>query len=424
MDGDKARRSGAERRIVYPVSAVCEQAVSDFRGVRMLARACADERGRTAGALPEDPVRRESRALIAAAKSVGCLLNLASVPGSRYTIRTGESEVRLVQKEQMYYKIKNPFTKLHLNWQPTNYQLYQGGYGQMNNPDNQRMATKQPNNRLIDKSKNLSRAFTIIELLVVIGIIGILMGILIGTFGGSSDSARAAKCQANMRNLAMAVQSYALANGHYPRASSIERYKESGKKDAEIVPGWLSGDNQNNPYLTGAEARRKCIESGAIWSGMKGDRGSYVCPSHDRYAKEKSLGAPLWSFQMNAYFDLGKNTGKPKSGEVRRRYGSFRRSDRYLLFAEIPYGKTKSGAEVDPVLDYEAGEEIAFYHKDGKMSVGHVCFADGHVEKLRSPKTGNVKNLTKWLCKPTDENGDFDISFDGKEYRQDRKQAE
>jgi len=52
--------------------------------------------------------------LIAAAKRVGCLLDLASVPGSRYTIRTGESEIRLVQKDQMYYKIKNPFAKLHL----------------------------------------------------------------------------------------------------------------------------------------------------------------------------------------------------------------------------------------------------------------------------------------------------------------------
>jgi len=270
----------------------------------------------------------------------------------------------------------------------------------------------------------MKRAFTIIELLVVIGIIAILMGVLIGTFGGSTESARAAKCQANMRNLAMAVQSYGLSSGYYPRASSIEHYVGNGRKDTEIVPGWLSKKDQNDPYMTGSEARRKCFDDGAIWSSMKGDRSSYVCPSHERYAREKNLGEPLWSFQMSSYFDLGKSSGKPKSGQVQRYYGSFRRSDRYLLFAEIPYGKAKSGAEVDPVLDYEAGEEIAFYHKDGKLSMGHVCFADGHVEKLRSPKSGNVKELTKWLCKPTDSEGDFDISFDGKEYRKDRKQAE
>jgi len=36
------------------------------------------------------------------------------VPGTRYTIRSGESEVRWCASEQTYYKIKNPFAKLHL----------------------------------------------------------------------------------------------------------------------------------------------------------------------------------------------------------------------------------------------------------------------------------------------------------------------
>ncbi len=48
--------------------------------------------------MPQDPLCRESRALIAAAKETGCLVDARSVPGTRYTLRTGESEVRLVQK--------------------------------------------------------------------------------------------------------------------------------------------------------------------------------------------------------------------------------------------------------------------------------------------------------------------------------------
>ena len=62
-----SRGHGLERRILYPVQAVCEQAISDFRGIRVLAAACADERGRDSGSLPSNPVRRESQALIAAA---------------------------------------------------------------------------------------------------------------------------------------------------------------------------------------------------------------------------------------------------------------------------------------------------------------------------------------------------------------------
>ena len=116
---------GRERRVLHPISAICEQAVSDFGGIRVLAAACADERGRDTGALSSDPVCRESQALVAAAKNTGCFINAKNVPGTRYTIRTGESEIRLVQKEGLYYKIKNPFAKLHLKRHPTEYILFE-----------------------------------------------------------------------------------------------------------------------------------------------------------------------------------------------------------------------------------------------------------------------------------------------------------
>lgn len=72
-----------------------------------------------------DPICRESRALIAAAKSVGRFLNISEIPGSRYTIRTGESEVRFVQSDRQFYKIKNPFAKLHLKKHPPSFVLFE-----------------------------------------------------------------------------------------------------------------------------------------------------------------------------------------------------------------------------------------------------------------------------------------------------------
>jgi len=118
---------GCERdsRILHSIPAIREQALSDVRGISVLARACAAERGRDTGAVQEDPIRRESRALIAAAKSVGCYLDFASIPGTRYTIRSGESEVRMSQKERQYYKIKNPFAKLHLKRHPVAFVLFE-----------------------------------------------------------------------------------------------------------------------------------------------------------------------------------------------------------------------------------------------------------------------------------------------------------
>ena len=118
-------RNGRERRILHSIPSICERAVSDIRGIRMLASACADERGRDTGTLSSDQIRGESDILIAVAKRIGCFMETDSVPGTRYTIRTGESEVRLVQREQLYYKVKNPFAKLHLKKHPPEYVLFE-----------------------------------------------------------------------------------------------------------------------------------------------------------------------------------------------------------------------------------------------------------------------------------------------------------
>ena len=116
---------GCECRIIYSFPSIRERAISDICGIRVLAAACADERSRDTGQMSSDPIRRESDALIAAAKRTGCFVETASVPGTRYTIRTGESEVRLVQREQVYYKIKNPFAKAHLKKHPIEFALFE-----------------------------------------------------------------------------------------------------------------------------------------------------------------------------------------------------------------------------------------------------------------------------------------------------------
>src|SRR5689334_13345224 len=54
------------------------------------------------------------------------------------------------------------------------------------------------------------RAFTLVELLVVIGIIAVLIGILLPTISRARDQANTTACMAAMRNLGQLVYAYSV----------------------------------------------------------------------------------------------------------------------------------------------------------------------------------------------------------------------
>ena len=299
----------------------------------------------------------------------------------------------------------------------------------------------------------MKRAFTLIELLIVIGIIAILAGVLLANYSGVTNRVQAAKCQTNLRNLAQAVGSYAVC-GRYPFAGTAQYIRTTGGTDnggVEILEfkGWLSADTRgvrfpitgNSPasltpisYANGDyDTINYAITNGAIWEAVGMNKECYLCPVHVAECRKQGVSQPGWSYQMNAYF--GCDTGDLLTPDSGIESGSITRADRILLFAEIPALDPNSkdvrkahaqlpnpnltGGSGDPAMcgclvskttasDHPGANggggnvSIGFNHVRGKDIVGHVAFADGHVEALVAPKNGNFDDLTDWLCQGMD----------------------
>ena len=146
----------------------------------------------------------------------------------------------------------------------------------------------------------MKKGFTLIELIVVVGIICILAGILIASFSGGIESARSAKCLTNMRNLAAACQTYGMANSHYPAAGSFEKLRiDEGRGDARKVyyehGGWISWNSgqsyssrpqshvASSSWLTSCydddeDRWRFALTNGVLWKYVSANSEVYVCP--------------------------------------------------------------------------------------------------------------------------------------------------
>ena len=321
----------------------------------------------------------------------------------------------------------------------------------------------------------MKRAFTLVELLVVIGIIGILAGVLLASFGGGTESARAAQCLTNMRNLAQGAISIATKTDYYPYAGShaVLGMDSSGKSIYYERVGWISWLSKNDEY--GVRTRGKArptsfincenvsayagggaddedgdfaLSNGKLFPAVGKERATYRCPDQVRRANAKGVKV-RFSYVMNAAFGYDFTKGSDATGTSDGSDGihfNTARLDRRLLFAELPVGgKAISSQEKDDqanddystgggdtatdcVLQYKAtvngtaynsewkgqAESIAFNHKSGKRKCAHVVFADGHTEKLLAPRSTsglNDEQLTAVLC------AGEDISFDGKSYK-------
>lgn len=120
-----------------------------------------------------------------------------------------------------------------------------------------------------------ARAFTLVELLVVIGIIALLIGILLPSLNKARQAALTTKCASNLRNMGNAMQMYLNQFNHYPASIT----QTAGSPVYAVWPARLK------LFLNGDRGVFHCPaqESGFEWKEVKGPPGG-------RFAKDIDSG--------------------------------------------------------------------------------------------------------------------------------------
>jgi prepilin-type N-terminal cleavage/methylation domain-containing protein len=113
------------------------------------------------------------------------------------------------------------------------------------------------------------RGFTLVELLVVIGIIAILIAILMPALRRARAAAQAASCASNMRQLVMGIHMFANEHkGHLPGGHYDRNNPDPEKRD------WIFNDQ---PY--GSLDPLKVPQEGPLFRYVNKDVAIYRCPS-------------------------------------------------------------------------------------------------------------------------------------------------
>lgn len=167
--------------------------------------------------------------------------------------------------------------------------------------------------KTVDKSHKkyfTARAFSIIELMVVIAVISLLLCLILPSLNRARAAARQTLCQSRLRQWSLAFELYIDANdGYYPHTDGRDRTESNPITDADLADYYSGWVDVLPPFMEQTPWRNH------DYYNKPGTDTIFQCPSArlapDEFYKYRPLRTGYFSYAMNSCLELDENCWPP-----------------------------------------------------------------------------------------------------------------